>query len=95
MLDIYRYGQAAMEERRQNRRLGELDAYLRREYGSSSGMERYIAEANHTSSLPSSLRTFLAKIAGVVSRPSIRAAPAASVEPTLSEECADHATPRP
>ncbi len=93
MLD--RFGIAVMEERRHDRRLAALEDYLRMEYGSTSGMERYIAEANHAPSPRSGLRPFLAKIAGIASKSSTRAAPAASVEPALSEGCADHATPRP
>ena len=93
MLD--RYGMAVMEERRHDRRLAALENYLRMEYGSTSGMERYLAEAKHAPSPRSGFRTFLAKIAGVASSSPTRAAPAASAEPALSEEYADHATPRP
>ncbi len=96
MLD--RYGMAVMEERRHDRRLDALENYLRMEYGSMSGMGRYLAEAKHAPSPRSGFRTFLARIAGVASKSPTRAAPAASaasVEPALSEENADHATPRP
>ncbi len=93
MLD--RYGMAVMEERRHDRRRASLENYLRMEYGSTSGMERYLAEAKHAPSPRSGFRTFLAKIAGVASKSPTRAAPAASVKPPLSEEYADHATPRP
>ena len=93
MLD--RYGMAGMEERRHDRRLAALENYLRMEYGSASGMERYLAEAKHVPSPRSGFRTFLAKIAGRASKSPTRATPAASVEPALSEEYADHATLRP
>ena len=93
MLD--RYGMAVMEERRHDRRLAALENYLRMEYGSTSGMERYIAEAKPAPSPRSGFRTFLAKIAGVASKSPTRAAPAASVKPALSEQYTDHATPRP
>ncbi len=86
---------AVVEERRHDRHLATLEAYLRTEYGSTNGMERYIAEANQTLSPRSGLRTFLAKIAGVASKSSTQAAPAASVEPALSDERADPAPPRP
>ncbi|MEE9592427.1 MAG: hypothetical protein V3W28_02470 [Thermoplasmata archaeon] len=94
-MSLDQYGMAVMQERHHDRRHGALENYLRMEYGSTSGMGQYIAEANHSSSPRSGLRAFLARIAGVVSRPSIRATPAVSVKPALSEDCADHAAPRP
>ena len=88
MLD--RFGTAVVEERRFDRRLVALEEYLRKEYGSASGMERYVAEGKHTSSPRSGLRTFLAKIAGAVGKPRTRVAtPAASAVLTASEEGAD------
>ncbi|MEE9181592.1 MAG: hypothetical protein V3U33_03385 [candidate division NC10 bacterium] len=84
-----RYGMAVVEERRHDRRLAALEDYLRMEYGSTSGMERYIAQGNHGSSPRSGFRAFLAKIAGAVSRFSIRAPSAASVEEALSKECTE------
>ncbi len=98
MLD--RLGIAVMEERRHDRHLAALKDYLRMEYGSTSGMGRYIAEANHPPSPRFGLRAFLAKIVGVTSKSSTRAAPAAPVpaapvEPALSEARVDHATLRP
>ncbi|MFQ6012757.1 MAG: hypothetical protein ACE5LS_03825 [Thermoplasmata archaeon] len=90
MLD--RYGTAVVEERRHDRRLACLEDYLRSEYGSADGMQRYLAEANHNPSPRSGLRAFLAKIARVVAGPRIQAAtPAASVEGVLSEDCTEHA----
>ncbi len=92
MLD--RYGMAVMEERRHNRHLAALEDYLRREYGSTNGMERYIAEANHAPSPRPGLRAFLAKITGSVVRPGTqRVTPAASVELGLSEDYAEHTAP--
>ncbi|MCJ2531308.1 MAG: hypothetical protein LN413_03180 [Candidatus Thermoplasmatota archaeon] len=91
MLDL---GMAFMEQRRHDRRLGALQSYLRIEYGSASGMERYIAEANHAPSPRSGFRAFLAKIAGAVTRPPTQAAtPAISVEQALSGDGAEHTTP--
>ena len=85
MLD--RYGMAVMEERHHDRRLAALEDYLRREYGSTNGMERYIAEANHAPSPRTSVRTFLAKVAGAVRRPRPQPVrPAVSVEQVLSSE---------
>jgi hypothetical protein len=86
---------AVMQERRHDRRLGALEDYLRMEYGSTSGMGRYIAEANHNSSPRSGLRAFLARITGAVSRPAIQTTTAVSVEPALSEDGTDHAAPQP
>ncbi len=92
MLD--RYGMAVMEERRHDRRFAALEDYLRREYGSTSGMERYIAEANHTPSPRTGLRAFLAKIAGAFTQPPTQAAtPAISVEQALGGDCDEPATP--
>ena len=89
-----RYGLAVVEERREDRRLGALRAYLQTEYGSASGTEWYLAEANHTSSPRLGVRTFLARIAGLVSKSStLVATSTASVEPALSEECAEPTTP--
>ncbi len=89
MLDL---GMAVMEERRHDRHLAALKDYLRMEYGSTSGMGRYIAEANHAPSPRLGLRAFLAKIVGVASKSSTRAAP---IERALSEARVDPATPRP
>ncbi|MFQ5985887.1 MAG: hypothetical protein ACE5KQ_00825 [Thermoplasmata archaeon] len=87
------YGTAVMEARRHDRRLAALEDHFRWEYGSTSGMERSLTEAPPTSSPRSGLRTFLAKIAGFVSRSSTQVAtPAASVEQALSVESAEHAT---
>lgn len=94
-MSLYQYGMTVMQERRHGRRLGALEDYFRMEYGSTSGMGWYIAEANRNSSPRSRLRAFLAKIARVGSKPSIRATPTASAEPALSEDCADHTAPRP
>ncbi|MDX1534455.1 MAG: hypothetical protein R3291_02415, partial [Thermoplasmata archaeon] len=85
-----RFGIAVTEERRFDRRLVALEDYLRTEYGSTSGMERYVAEANHNSSPRSGLRTFLARIAWAVVKPQTQVAkPAAPVELTVSEDCGD------
>ncbi|MEE9173801.1 MAG: hypothetical protein V3U30_02360 [Thermoplasmata archaeon] len=87
---------AVMEERRHDRRLAALEDYLRREYGSTSGMERYIEEANHAPSPRSGLRAFLAKITGIVVRPGTHGTtPAASVELGLSKDRAEHTAPAP
>ncbi len=82
-----RYGMAVVEERRHDRRFAALENYLRMEYGSTGGMDRYIAQANHDSSPRSGLRAFLAGIARVVSRSSTRFPPAATVGQALSGEC--------
>ncbi|MEE9163339.1 MAG: hypothetical protein V3U17_00875 [Thermoplasmata archaeon] len=67
-----RYGMAVVQERRHDRRLVALENYLRMEYGSTGGMNRYIAQGNHGSFPLSGLRAFLAGIAGMVSRSSTR-----------------------
>ncbi|MFQ5919403.1 MAG: hypothetical protein ACE5I4_05085 [Thermoplasmata archaeon] len=91
MLD--RFGIAVVEERRFDRRRAALRDYLQMEYGSASGMERYIAEGNHTSFPRSGLRAFLAKIFGKVVRSRTPAAtPAVSAEGMLGDDCAEHVT---
>ncbi|MEE9163864.1 MAG: hypothetical protein V3U17_03605 [Thermoplasmata archaeon] len=87
-----RYGMAVVEERRNDRRFAALGNYLRMEYGTTSGMDRYIARANHDSSLRPGLRAFLAGIARMVSRFPARALPAATVRRVLSEECVEQLT---
>jgi hypothetical protein len=94
-MSLDQYGMAVMQERHHDRRLNALEDYLRMEYGSTSGMGRYIAEANHSSSPRSGLRAFLARIAGVGSRPSIEATLAVPAEPVLNEDGTDHAALRP
>ncbi|MFQ5552768.1 MAG: hypothetical protein ACE5EW_03525 [Thermoplasmata archaeon] len=87
------YGMAVMEARRHDRRLAALEDHFRWEYGSTSGMERSLTEADPTSSPRPGFRAFLAKISGFVSRSSTEVAtPAASAEQALSEESAKHAT---
>ncbi len=82
------YGTAVVGERRHDRRFAALENYLRMEYGSASGMDRYVAQANHGSSPHAGLRPLLAGIARKVSRSLTRAPAAATDGPALSEECA-------
>lgn len=91
---LERFGIAVVEERRHDPRFAALEDYLRKEYGSTSGMGRYIAGANHTSPLRSGLRTLLAKIARAFTRPRTRVVTSAvSVEQALGDDCAEHVTP--